>query len=165
MFLQLMTMDYAEVPIDRKYHRHIIGKGGANSESHTMYLYGSLGPLSPPLFSPPLISPPHPSTPLTVNKIKSETGTSIHIPSDGEPSDAIRIEGDPKGVAAAKAAILDLAKKIVREYAHMQCHTHPQTHNTCARAHHANAYIHTHCCYFWDSLLTVPHQNRPGPVQ
>lgn len=76
----MVTMDYAEVHIDRRHHRHIIGKGGAN-----------------------------------INKIKTETGTSIHIPSDGEPSDAIRIEGDPKGVAAAKAAILDLAKKIENE--------------------------------------------------
>ena len=64
-----------------------------------------------------LLSPPFTFLLLAVNKIKTETGTSIHIPSDGEPSDAIRIEGDPKGVAAAKAAILELAKKIVRIYA------------------------------------------------
>ena len=35
------------------------------------------------------------------------------IPSDGNQTSVIRIEGDPRGVAAAKTAILDLVKKIV----------------------------------------------------
>ena len=50
-----------------------------------------------------------------VNKIKTETGTSIIIPPDEEKSDVIRIEGDPKGVAAAKTMLLDMAAKMVRK--------------------------------------------------
>ena len=50
---------------------------------------------------------------LVVNKIKTETGTSIIIPPDEEKSDVIRIEGDPKGVAAAKTMLLDMAAKMV----------------------------------------------------
>ena len=30
--LQMATMDYAEIRVDQKYHRHIIGKGGASGE-------------------------------------------------------------------------------------------------------------------------------------
>ena len=29
---QMATMDYAEIRVDQKYHRHIIGKGGASGE-------------------------------------------------------------------------------------------------------------------------------------
>lgn len=29
-------MDYAEISVDPKFHRHLIGKGGANSECHTL---------------------------------------------------------------------------------------------------------------------------------
>ena len=58
-----------------------------------------------------------------MNKIKTETCTSIIIPSDAKaggagealPPDVIRIEGDPKGVAAAKKMILEMAAKLVRE--------------------------------------------------
>ncbi|KAL5491054.1 hypothetical protein EMCRGX_G016269 [Ephydatia muelleri] len=74
------TMDFAEINIDQKYHRHIIGKGGAN-----------------------------------VSRIKNETGTSIIIPPDENKSDVIRIEGDPKGVAAAKAMLLEMAAKMENE--------------------------------------------------
>ena len=49
----------------------------------------------------------------TVNRIKTETGTSIIIPPDEEKSDVIRIEGDPKGVAAAKTMLLEMAAKMV----------------------------------------------------
>ena len=28
----MATMDYAEINVDQKYHRHIIGKGGASGE-------------------------------------------------------------------------------------------------------------------------------------
>ena len=48
-----------------------------------------------------------------MNRIKTETGTSIIIPPDDERSDIIRIEGDPKGVAAAKTMLLELAAKMV----------------------------------------------------
>ena len=47
-----------------------------------------------------------------VNRIKTETGTSIIIPPDEEKSDVIRIEGDPKGVAAAKTMLLEMAAKM-----------------------------------------------------
>jgi predicted PilT family ATPase len=76
----MATMDYAEIKVDQKYHRHVIGKGGAS-----------------------------------VNRIKTETGTSIIIPPDNEHNDVIRIEGDPKGVAAAKAMLLELATKMENE--------------------------------------------------
>lgn len=33
MCVQVATMDYAEIKVDQKYHRHIIGKGGASGES------------------------------------------------------------------------------------------------------------------------------------
>ena len=48
-----------------------------------------------------------------MNRIKTETGTSIIIPPDNEHNDVIRIEGDPKGVAAAKTMLLELATKMV----------------------------------------------------
>lgn len=48
-----------------------------------------------------------------VNRIKTETGTSILIPSNTEKSNIIRIEGSPKGVALAKAEILQMVKKLV----------------------------------------------------
>ena len=51
---------------------------------------------------------------LTVNQIKKETCTSIIIPSDEQKSDCIRIEGDPKGVAAAKKMIIEMTAKLVR---------------------------------------------------
>ena len=50
-----------------------------------------------------------------VNRIKTETGTSIIIPPDDVKSDTIRIEGDPKGVAAAKTMLLEMAAKMVKE--------------------------------------------------
>lgn len=34
-WLQQSRMDYAEIEIDQRFHKHIIGKGGANSE----YMY------------------------------------------------------------------------------------------------------------------------------
>ena len=51
----------------------------------------------------------------TVNRIKTETGTSIVIPPDEEKSDVIRIEGDPKGVAAAKTMLLEMSAKMVSD--------------------------------------------------
>lgn len=76
----MATMDYAEIKVEQKYHKHIIGKGGAS-----------------------------------VSRIKTETGTSIIIPSDTEKSDVIRIEGDPVGVKAAKSMLLELAAKMENE--------------------------------------------------
>lgn len=49
----------------------------------------------------------------SVNRIKTETGTSILIPSNNEKSNVLRIEGSPKGVALAKAEILQMVKKLV----------------------------------------------------
>lgn len=32
-------MDYAEISVDPKFHRHLIGKGGANSEYHAVFFF------------------------------------------------------------------------------------------------------------------------------
>jgi transcription antitermination factor NusA-like protein len=74
------TMSYADIEVDPKWHRHIIGKNGSN-----------------------------------IGRIKTDTGTSINIPSDTTKSAVIRIEGSPEGVAAAKEEILDMAKKFDNE--------------------------------------------------
>jgi len=74
------TMSYCDIEVDQKWHRHIIGKAGAN-----------------------------------IKNIKNETGTSINIPSDTTKSCTIRIEGSPEGVAAAKAEILEMARKMDNE--------------------------------------------------
>jgi len=75
------TMSYADIEVNQKWHRHIIGKAGSN-----------------------------------IGRIKNETGTSINIPSDQDKaSTVIRIEGSPEGVAAAKAEILELARKMDNE--------------------------------------------------
>ena len=50
---------------------------------------------------------------MPVNRIKTETGTSILIPSNNEHSNVLRIEGSPKGVAHAKEEILQMVKKLV----------------------------------------------------
>ena len=71
-------MSYADIEVDPKWHRHIIGKAGSN-----------------------------------IGRIKTDTGTSINIPSDTTKSAIIRIEGSPEGVAAAKEEILEMAKKFV----------------------------------------------------
>ena len=36
----MATMDFAEIHVDQKYHRHVIGKGGASGESliHSSFL-------------------------------------------------------------------------------------------------------------------------------
>jgi len=74
------TMSYADIEVDPKWHRHIIGKAGSN-----------------------------------IGRIKTDTGTSINIPSDTTKSAIIRIEGSPEGVAAAKEEILEMAKKFDNE--------------------------------------------------
>ena len=71
-------MSYAEIKVEQKWHRHIIGKNGSN-----------------------------------ISRIKTDTGTSINIPSDTDKSDIIRIEGSPEGVEAAKHTILHMASKMV----------------------------------------------------
>ena len=38
-FFQMATMDYAEIHVDQKYHRHIIGKGGASGKLQTCTMY------------------------------------------------------------------------------------------------------------------------------
>jgi len=74
------TMSYADIDVDPRWHRHIIGKAGSN-----------------------------------IGRIKTDTGTSINIPSDTTKSATIRIEGSPEGVAAAKEEILEMAKKFDNE--------------------------------------------------
>ncbi|XP_005104751.1 vigilin [Aplysia californica] len=73
-------MDFAEIQVDQKFHKHIIGRGGSN-----------------------------------ITRIKQETGVSIKIPSDGENSNIIRIEGDPKGVKVAKEQLLEMATRMENE--------------------------------------------------
>ncbi|XP_076306465.1 vigilin-like [Tachypleus tridentatus] len=74
------TITYEEIQVDPKYHRHIIGKSGAN-----------------------------------VNRLKQETNAMIHIPSDTEHSNIIRIEGNPVGVAQVKQELLDMVHKMENE--------------------------------------------------
>jgi len=52
---------------------------------------------------------------VNVMRIKSETGTSIIIPSNNVKSNCIRIEGSPQGVEVAKNEILMMAKKLENE--------------------------------------------------
>ena len=41
----MATMDFAEIRVDQKYHRHIIGKGGASGmPAHHISIY-ALSPL------------------------------------------------------------------------------------------------------------------------
>lgn len=42
-----------------------------------------------------------------------ETNTNIRIPNEEDPSDVIRIEGDPAGVKKVKAELMEMAKKMV----------------------------------------------------
>lgn len=49
-----------------------------------------------------------------VSRIKNETGVSVRIPSDGENSNVIRIEGDPAGVKKAKQELLEMSQRMVR---------------------------------------------------
>lgn len=49
----------------------------------------------------------------SVSKIKQETGVAIRIPSDGENSNIIRIEGEPQGVKMAKEQLLEMANRMV----------------------------------------------------
>ena len=56
-----------------------------------------------------------------MNRIKAQTGTSVIIPSDSTNSDVIRIEGDPKGVKAAKQQLLEIASKMVRNHLVLRC--------------------------------------------
>ena len=48
-----------------------------------------------------------------VTRIKNDTGVQVRIPSDTEPSNIIRIEGSPEGVAAAKQELMDMVHKMV----------------------------------------------------
>lgn len=73
-------MDYAEIEVDPKFHKHIIGKNGVN-----------------------------------ITRIKNETGVSIRIPSDGDNSNLIRIEGDPTGVQKAKEQLLEMSQRMENE--------------------------------------------------
>ena len=50
---------------------------------------------------------------IPVNRIKKATGVLIHIPSDDQRSDEIRIEGSPEGVQQAKEELLEMAHRMV----------------------------------------------------
>ena len=47
-----------------------------------------------------------------------ETSTNIRIPNEEDPSDVIRIEGDPAGVKKVKAELMEMVKKMVSVVAH-----------------------------------------------
>jgi hypothetical protein len=53
---------------------------------------------------------------LTVNRLKSELGVDIRIPSDSDHSSVIRIEGSSEGIEKAKAELSELVEKVVRIY-------------------------------------------------
>jgi len=78
----MAKMAFAEIEVDQKYHRHIIGRAGAN-----------------------------------VTRLKNETGVQVRIPPDDQkpPSNIIRIEGSPEGVATAKQELLDMVHKMENE--------------------------------------------------
>ena len=48
-----------------------------------------------------------------MNRIKTQTGTSVISLSDTADSDVIRIEGDFKGMKAAMQPLLEIASKMV----------------------------------------------------
>lgn len=48
-----------------------------------------------------------------VNRLKSELGVDIRIPSDADHGSIIRIEGSAVGVAKAKAELMELVDKVV----------------------------------------------------
>lgn len=50
-----------------------------------------------------------------VNRLKTELGVAIRVPSDSEKSDIIRIEGSPVGVESARKQILDMVEKMANE--------------------------------------------------
>lgn len=41
--LQINRMDYAEINVDHKFHRHLIGKNGANSKWCAFLIFAMLG--------------------------------------------------------------------------------------------------------------------------
>jgi len=50
-----------------------------------------------------------------VNRLKSELGVAIRVPSDSEKSDIIRIEGSPASVEAARKQISEMVEKMANE--------------------------------------------------
>ena len=48
-----------------------------------------------------------------------ETSTNIRIPNEEDPSDVIRIEGDPAGVKKVKAELMEMVKKMVSVVIHL----------------------------------------------
>ena len=80
----LTTVAFEEVRVNENVHAHIVGRNGAK-----------------------------------IKKIENETNTRIHFPNHARSSpgtaictNVLHIEGDPKGVAAAKSWILDVAARI-----------------------------------------------------
>uniref|UniRef100_A0A4W6D806 Vigilin n=1 Tax=Lates calcarifer TaxID=8187 RepID=A0A4W6D806_LATCA len=104
-------MDYAEISVDPKFHRHLIGKGGVNSkytkdwcaDLWTVQLYRHS-------FQTTFLL-----TYFIVNRIKELHKVTVRIPPDNEKSNLIRIEGDPQGVQEAKKELLELASRMENE--------------------------------------------------
>lgn len=102
--VQLVRMDYTEVIIDQRFHRHLIGKNGTNSESARTFCLLLYRKRRLVLFFP-LTS---------VNRIKEQYKVSVRIPQDSERSNLVRIEGDPKGVQLARRELLEMVQRMVR---------------------------------------------------
>lgn len=88
----MRSMDYAEISVDAKYHKHIIGKGGSTGMSSSI--------INP---SPPVLDTTFKEMYfISVNKIKQETDVVINIPDNDKGSTCIRIEGNKDGVKKAR---------------------------------------------------------------
>ncbi len=99
-------MDFTEISVDPKFHRHLIGKGGANSEYSYMLFIAEIM-WTHVSFINQFFFPLH-----LVNRIKENHKVSVRIPPDNEKSNLIRIEGDPQGVQEAKKELLELASRM-----------------------------------------------------
>lgn len=113
-------MDFTEISVDPKFHRHLIGKGGVNSKYHDTATEVQLLPQA----GAPSCGQGKQSciciflttvnfTLFTVNRIKELHKVTVRIPPDNEKSNLIRIEGDPQGVQEAKKELLELASRMV----------------------------------------------------
>ena len=93
-------MAYAEVNVDVKYHRNIIGKGGQNinnlREQYKVKLWLKISQM------------------MLVDLMKTPFQVNIRIPPDSEKNPTIRIEGDPAGVAETKKVLVEIAQRMVR---------------------------------------------------
>ncbi|TNM93825.1 hypothetical protein fugu_002001 [Takifugu bimaculatus] len=89
----LVRMDYTEVIIDQRFHRHLIGQKRHQQKRRLVRFF-------------PLAS---------VNRIKEQYKVSVRIPQDSERSNLVRIEGDPKGVQLARRELIEMVQRMENE--------------------------------------------------